>query len=173
MKKPQSKCVALIALAATIATSLTGCATKQPVRMTPQFAGNLAAVGVHYGTRNIDQKTREELAFLANTLCLTAGGTNLTPLAFYYSFNPSTYSEVTLGILNGVQLIYSGLYASQDTNSYPIGDYAREIWCVGLPLGLGTALSPQAARIRAQPLRPVPAMPLDPFVNPQFPLWRK
>ena len=166
--KETMKILATIAISAAL---LTGCATKQPVRMTPQFAGQMASVGVHYGTRNISTNTRSELVFLSGVLCATAGGTNLSPMAFYQSFNPSTYSEVTLGILNGVQLIYSGIAAIADTNTYALADYAREIWCVGLPLGLGTTVSPQAARIRSQPLRP--AVPADPFVDPKYPLWSK
>ena len=156
---------ALCLLVSALCLSFTGCAGKQ---LTPKFVAVASQTLVATTLRNSPQ-TAAEMAVASQLLCAASGGTNVSPQTIHDSLNPENFSLSTIALLNGLQIVFT--QATESGSGYTAKDYARAVFCEGIPAGLAQ-LPP---RPRSGPLSPgqLPPVPVYTAPDPRFGLWEK
>lgn len=143
---------------------LSGCAGK---RLTPAFVSAASTALVSTTLRN-SPETAFELLLASSVLCEASGGTNVSPQTIHDSLGVQNFNLSTVALLNGLQLLYTQALSSG--TAYTAQDYARAVFCEGIPAGLNMLPGPRAAPLPKGKLPPVPQRPA---ADPRFPLWEK
>ena len=149
---------------AALAIVFTGCAGKQ---LTPAFVGVAAQTLVATTLRN-SPNTATEMQVASAILCAASGGTNVSPQSIHDSLGVQNFNLSTVALLNGLQMIYT--QALSAGTAYTAQDYARAVFCDGIPAGLNMLPGPRSGPLPRGTLPPVPQRPA---ADPRFPLWEK
>ncbi len=143
---------------------LTGCAGRQ---LTPQFAG-LAAQALVADTLRNSPETATEIKLASEAVCMALQGPNdVTTQTIHDSVSVQNFSLSTVALLNGLQMIYTPAVVAGA--KFTPRDYAKAIFCVGIPAGLDQL--PAGPRQGPQPRSK--ARPLYSPHDPRFALWEK
>ena len=148
-----------------LAIGSVGCAGTKP--LPPSFYARGTSTAVSVGLRN-SPHTANELRVIQPLACAVAAGTNLSPASLGGVVAGKDLSAETLGIYNGIMLLYVAAFNSlPDATQATVQPYATAVFCDGFAAGL--ALSPGAPTVAAA-AKLTRKMPKGAVIEAQWPL---
>lgn len=98
--------------------------------------------------------TRQEISRVLPLICATVGHGDLSPGGVRDAIAPGDISPLTLGMVNGILLVYEGWFYSQPaTNQAAIQPYANAILCQGPMAGLGVYATPKPLALTGRQIK--------------------